>query len=270
MVVLIISGASHLLKALDYEEAALSWALAAFLFTLRSHFHAESDRPSVWQGLRVLAGAFVFTLAYGVAGFYLLDRHFKVAFGFWDAVRQTLVMFTQFYDPGLEPITGFGRYFATSIYVVGAATFGYAILMLARPVLLRRSASAAEREHAHTIVEAHGRSSLARYTLFDDKSYYFSPGGSMVAYVAKGRAAVALGDPIGPTEDAARQSRGSESFALAMIGSPLFTRPSLTIWSITTQPGSKRCASAMRPSSPWINFRCKATRIKICAMPTTA
>jgi len=138
---------------------------------------------------------------YGMLGFYLLDRHFKVNFGLEAALRQTLIMFTQFYDPGLQPITGFGRYFAGSIYGVGAATIGYALLMLTRPVLVRRRARPEERARARQIVEKYGRSSLARATLFDDKVYFFSPGGSMIAYVVKGRIALALGDPIGPAGD---------------------------------------------------------------------
>lgn len=201
MVVLAVSAVSHLLKGLDYEESILAAALAAWLWFLRHHFPARSDRASVAQGARVLIGALLFTLAYGVIGFYWLDRHFSVNFDLLPALRQTVIMFTQFYDPGLEPITRFGRYFADSIYFVGAATIGYALVMLARPVLIREAASPAERSRAASIVAAHGRSSLARFTLFDDKAYYFSPGGSMVAFVAKGRVAVALGDPVGPEAD---------------------------------------------------------------------
>jgi len=80
--------------------------------------------------------------------------------------------------------------------------------MLLRPVLIRRPASVVERARARAIVEAHGRSALARFTLFDDKTYYFSPGGSLVAYMLKGRIALALGDPIGPVEDAANAIHG--------------------------------------------------------------
>ncbi len=203
LIVLMISAISHLLKGLDYEEAALATALAIWLFSLRPSFHARSDEPSIRQGLGVLGAALIFTLIYGAAGFYLLDRHFKVSFGLGDALWQTIIMFTQFYDPGLEPLTGFGRYFADSIYMVGTVTLSYALLMLIRPVLVRQPATQAERARAQGLVEAYGRSSLARMTLFEDKSYYFSPGGSMVAYVAKGQAAAALGDPVGPPEDAA-------------------------------------------------------------------
>jgi phosphatidylglycerol lysyltransferase len=210
--VLAISLISHLVKGLDYEEATLAGALMIALVIERHEFHARSDVPSIRHGLRVLAGAVLFTLAYGVVGFYLLDRHFSVNFGLSAALRQTLVMFTQFYNPGLEPLTGFGRYFAGSIYTVGALTVGYALLMLMRPVFVRQTATAEERARAKVIVEAYGRSSLARYALFDDKAYYFSPGGSVVPFVAKGRAAVTLGDPIGPAEDVAETIRGFMDF----------------------------------------------------------
>jgi phosphatidylglycerol lysyltransferase len=222
LVVLLVSIFSHLLKGLDYEEAILAAALLVWLWSLRQHFHARSDPPSTRQGLRALAAALLFTLAYGVIGFYLLDRHFSVNFSFGAAVRQTVVMFTQFYDPGLEPITGFGRYFADSIYVVGAVTFGYALLMLLRPVLVRQPATRAERGRARAIVEAHGRSALARFTLFDDKSYYFSPGGSMIAYVAKGRIALTLGDPIGPAEDVAAAIAGFQAYCAQNDWQPAF------------------------------------------------
>lgn len=96
LVVLAISVVSHLIKGLDYEEASLAGGLMLLLWLMRAHSHAHSDRPSIQQGLRVLMGAFLFTLAYGVAGFYLLDRHYSVNFGFWAALRQTVVMFTQY------------------------------------------------------------------------------------------------------------------------------------------------------------------------------
>jgi phosphatidylglycerol lysyltransferase len=203
LAILALSVVAHLLKGFDYEEASLAASLAIYLWTQRSHFNALSDAPSIQQGGRVLVAAFIFTLIYGVLGFYLLDRHFTVNFNLAAALRQTVTMFTQFYDPGLEPLTGFGRYFATSIYLIGTATIGYGLLMVLRPVTLRRPASAAEIERATAIVERHGRSSLARFTLLPDKAYYFSSAGSVIGYVARGSTAVVLGDPIGPPEDAA-------------------------------------------------------------------
>ncbi|NJN04927.1 MAG: DUF2156 domain-containing protein [Leptolyngbyaceae cyanobacterium RM1_1_2] len=85
---------------------------------------------------------------------------------------------------------------------MGAVTLLYAFWMLLRPVIFRTQAMAAERQSAEAIVKKFGHSALARLTLLEDKSYYFSPGGqSVIAYVPKGRGAIALGDPIGPADD---------------------------------------------------------------------
>lgn len=201
LIILGLSIVSHMLKGLDYEESILAGALIVILWQMRDQFHAHSDAPSVQQGLRVLVGALLFTLAYGVSGFFLLDRHYSVNFGFWDALRQTVVMFTEFYDPGLIPVTHFGRFFADSIYMVGATTFAYAGLLLLRPIFVREPATIEERRRAQKIVERYGHSSLARFLLFDDKHYFFTPGGSVIGYALVGRTAVTLGDPVGPEGD---------------------------------------------------------------------
>jgi phosphatidylglycerol lysyltransferase len=196
-----ISAVSHLLKGLDYEEALLAGGLMLMLWLMRARFHADSDRPSIKHGMQALVVALLFILAYGVVGFFLLDRHYSVNFGFWDALYQTVIMFTQFYDPGLVPVTRFGKFFSDSIYIVGAITFSYAGLMLLRPVFLREPATDEERTQAKANVEKYGHSSLARFLLFNDKRYFFTPGGSVIGYALVGRSAVTLGDPIGPLDD---------------------------------------------------------------------
>lgn len=197
-ILLSVSMLSHVLKGLDYEEAGISLALLLVLILLRHSFHALSDPPSIRQGILVLVGAVLFTLMYGTIGFYLLDRHFSTPFNFSQAVRQTLMMFIAFYDPGLQPITGFGRYFADSIYVIGLGTLGFALLMLIRPVLVRQPATAEERMRAEEIIQQYGRTPLARAALFEDKSYFFGGEDTVIAYATSGRGAMALGDPIGP------------------------------------------------------------------------
>ncbi|MEQ8225387.1 MAG: phosphatidylglycerol lysyltransferase domain-containing protein, partial [Candidatus Eremiobacterota bacterium] len=201
VILLIISVCSHIIKGLDYEEAMVATIIIIWLLALRHNFHASSDRPSVKHGLMVVAFSVIFTLIYGITGFYLLDRHFSVNFGLIAAVKQTVIMFIEFYDPGLEPVTGFGKYFADSIYLVGLITLSYSVIMLFRPVLIREPATEQEREKAKSIVEAYGKSALSRLTLLDDKSFYFSHGNSVISYVTSGGTALVLGDPIGPEED---------------------------------------------------------------------
>ncbi|WP_138504352.1 phosphatidylglycerol lysyltransferase domain-containing protein [Nostoc sp. PA-18-2419] len=199
---LIVSIFSHLLKGLDYEESLLSGVLLVQLIVMRHIFTAQSDRPSIAQGVRVLLGALLFTLAYGTIGFYLLDGKFSENFNWRQAILQTLAMFFTEDNLGLQPKSKFGDFFANSIYIIAAVTITYAIIMLLQPVLWRNLVTPNERQKAKEIVEKYGRSSLAALTLLNDKSYYFSPSSkSVIAYVPKGRGAIALGDPIGPIED---------------------------------------------------------------------
>jgi len=222
IILLTVSIITHLIKGLDVEEASVSLVLLLLLVFLRHSFHASSDRPSWIQGLQVLGIAFGFTLVYGTMGFFLLDKHFSAQFNLVDALRQTVVMFTSFYNPGLEPLSRFGRYFADSIYVIGFSTLGFALLMLLRPVLVRSPATPHERERAGEIVTKYGRTSLARAVLFDDKSYFFGPGDTVIGYAAAGRGVIALGDPIGPPEQIGAAIKAFKDFCVRNDWIPSF------------------------------------------------
>lgn len=202
VVLLTISIASHLLKGLDVEETIPAVVLLVLLLLLRNSFTARSDRPSIAQGVRVLIGALVFTLAYGTAGFFLMEKQYQTQFDLFQALLQTLAIFLTSDNGGIEATTRFGSFFITSIYIVGASTISYAVWMLLRPVLLQVGGTDEARDLASKIVRDYGRSSLAHFCLLPDKNYYFSPSGkTVIAYVPKGRGAIALGDPIGASED---------------------------------------------------------------------
>jgi phosphatidylglycerol lysyltransferase len=223
---LVISIFSHLLKGLDYEESLLSGILLVQLILMRHFFTAQSDRPSIAQGVRVLIGALLFTLAYGTIGFYLLDGKFSENFNWREAVLQTLAMFFTEDNWGLQPKSKFGDFFANSIYIIAAVTITYAVFMLLQPVFWRNLATPNERKKAKEIVEQYGCSSLAALTLLNDKSYYFSPSGkSLIAYVPKGRGAIALGVPSVPLKIAKRQLLLLGSFVSATTGILAFTKP---------------------------------------------
>ena len=213
VILLVVSIVSNLIKGFDYEEGLLSGVLLAQLLLMRNLYTAQSDRPSTIQGIRVLAGALLFTLAYGTMGFYWFDKHGGATFTLTGAMVQTLAMFFTENNAGLTPSHRFGKFFVDSIYTVGITTTLYALWMLLRPVIFRTAAPVEERHRAQQIVEQYGHSSLARFALLDDKSYYFSPSGqTVIAYVPKGRCAIALGDPIGPKADRAEAILGFQTF----------------------------------------------------------
>jgi phosphatidylglycerol lysyltransferase len=199
----------NLVQGLDFEEGLYAAALLALLLGTRQAYTARSDAPSMARGARALLASALFTLAYGTAGFFLLDHAYGIQYDVPGAALQTLRMFFAQGNDGLIPTTRFARFFADSIALVGAITLLYALWMLMRPLLQRvEPASAAERLRARAIVTAHGQTSLAPFTLLSDKAYLFSRSGqSFIAYVSKGRGAVALGDPIGLRAEAAELIR---------------------------------------------------------------
>jgi len=90
---LIVFIISNSLKGFDYEESLLAAVLLVQLLFMRGAFVAASDRPSIAQGVRVLIGALLFTLAYGTAGFFLLNQQFTVNFTLPGALIQNQAMF---------------------------------------------------------------------------------------------------------------------------------------------------------------------------------
>ncbi|MDX1664719.1 MAG: flippase-like domain-containing protein [Candidatus Promineifilaceae bacterium] len=182
----------------------IAFALALWLLTLGPHFHARSDPPSVRQGMQVLALALAFVLIFGAVGMYLLALDADRPMTGPAAVGQTVVMLLAMRPPEWLLRTESGPFLTVSIYTISGVTLLYALLLLARPVLLRRSASPAERARARAIVRRHRSGPLGRMALQPERAYFFSPGGSLVAFQVTGRTAVALGDPIGPPEDMAR------------------------------------------------------------------
>jgi phosphatidylglycerol lysyltransferase len=208
IIFLIISFASHLIKGWDYEEAILSGGLLLQLWWMRKLFTARSDPPSIGQGLRVLVGALIFTLAYGSAGFLILNgrflvHHQPVHFQLVSAVQQTVDIFLTEDNAGLETTTRYSHFFINSIYSISIGTVAYGVWLLLRPVLLRgRPTSEVDRQQAQQIINNQGQTALARLALLPDKSYYFSASGqTVIAYVPKGRVAIALGNPIGGPQD---------------------------------------------------------------------
>jgi phosphatidylglycerol lysyltransferase len=86
---------------------------------------------------------------------------------------------------------------------IGPIVFVWAcVLALAgRPSHVLETADG-QRCQARKIVQAYGHSSMAHLALLDDKDYFFSLGGSLIAFTVVDGVAVTLGDPIGPAQDA--------------------------------------------------------------------
>ncbi len=194
-----VAAIVNLAQSGGMRRVILLVGLALWLLLIRRRFVAGSDPAYVRQGVLVWAGSLGVGAFLGVAGFALLD---SAGAGLNQAASlgRVLIMLTLFYDP---VVGGGGSGFLSSlIYIFGAAAWGYLLWALDRPVQIGRPPGETERHRAGAIVQKYGRTSQAHLTLMKDKRYFFTPGGSLVAYTVCGRAALTLGDPIGPPEDA--------------------------------------------------------------------
>jgi phosphatidylglycerol lysyltransferase len=204
------SAAFHLTKGLDYEEALISLALLASLYFTRRAFTVRSRRPN-WRGaVRRVATALVIAVAYGMAGFWLLDpREFGIDFGWRESLRHTFEFLTLRGDPGLHPRTRYAEWFLDSLYLATSAAFVYSLYALFRPVFYQFRTQPQEIELAKHILRHHGRSSLDFFKARPDKSLYFSTDGQcFLAYRVGGRFAMVLGDPVGPESAIEALARG--------------------------------------------------------------
>jgi phosphatidylglycerol lysyltransferase len=201
LIVLAASSISYLNDDPGYSKAVTAIILGLGILSLTPRFNARSDQSAILKALRILAISFSITLLYGVVGFYILTVNHGGEFNLGESLHQSLIIFTQFYDPKILYLSIYSPYFVYSISTISAISLGYSLFLALLPVQLQIPPTDIEKNRALTIVQNHGRSSMARLTLVNDNSFFFSRGGSVISYTIQGRYALVLGDPIGPDED---------------------------------------------------------------------
>ncbi len=198
----LVTIAIHLAHGPRWGPVLSSLALAAALLASRRHFTVGSGPPD-WGAITTRIGlGFMAALAYGVAGFWLLDRRdFGIEFHLLDALRQTLRVLAVVLETGLSPHTRHARWFLDSLETLTLAAFGYAGVSLFRPAVYRLRVVPRQREAARRILAAHGRCALDAFKVWPDKSLFFDPSRrAFLAYRVAAGAAVVLGDPVGPAD----------------------------------------------------------------------
>ena len=106
---------------LDIEEAGFNLLLIVLLVITSNNYKAISDKGSFRRGIIILAASILFTLIYGTVGFLLLDRHFGPV-TLQKAIAQTWNLFFDPQNSLLQPLTNYGRFFKSSIVIIGASS----------------------------------------------------------------------------------------------------------------------------------------------------
>ena len=188
LALLVVLGALDLVKGFDFEEAALSFAVAALLWLGRGAFYVRHDRPVPRALLRALAAAAASVAVVG--GFVVAIAHVYsprlVAHETADLLlwRQGPVAFGD--DASWLPFA------AGAIALGGLLGLAYlAFRPLAPPV-------ETDRRLADELVRVHGRDTLAFFKLRRDTQYLFSPDRhAFVGYRIEGNVMLLSGDPVG-------------------------------------------------------------------------
>jgi lysylphosphatidylglycerol synthetase-like protein (DUF2156 family) len=200
VVALAASLLSHLGRAFDLHHSLVAALLLGYLAVFRRRFTARSDPASLRQALvmaPVLAAA---VWVFGVVG--LADLHDQFV---WDlgntpakeAVRSGLLTL----DPGVDPRTEHAGRFLGALQIACWAARFYVLVLVLRPVILRRRQEASP-EAIERAVREHGRRSLSAFVVQEDKHHLLVAGGrGLVAYAVRGHVAFAAGDPLCSDDD---------------------------------------------------------------------
>ena len=204
----------HLTKGFDYEEASVSLLLFVILAVTRRYFRVQSGPVDLRQAIVRTAACALIVVCYGVIGLLLMhEREFGVTFHVAAALKHTLLVMSLAADPQLTPLTGYARWFVDSVYLLTCASIIYGGLALFNPILYRFRTLPRERLQAMRIVHQYGRSALDFFKSRHDKSYYFNQQQNcFIAYRVANNYALALGDPVGPSEFLEETVRGFLEF----------------------------------------------------------
>lgn len=192
----ILSLIGHLFKGIDYEEAILASITIAVLLYQRKTYYIKSEplKYLKWENGVVFI---VSVLVYGVLGFYILDvRHFNVNFTLGESVVETAKTFVLI-DGDLKPATAFGRYFLTSINLLGVSSLLYFFWLIFKRLKQPSLVDTAEIEKAKQMVKDFGDSSLDYFKTYDDKKFYFfNNNDGFISYKTTASYAVVLENPV--------------------------------------------------------------------------
>ena len=211
ILLLVVLGVLNVLKGLDVEEAALSWAGAAFLWWGRDSFVVRHERLG-WRSPLLFATTFLGVL-FATAGLVWIGSggsasRTQVVLDTLDLVGWTHAPVAFHDELTWVPI---------AVGVAGLAAIVAAGYLFFRPLPApRRLPDSAAHDAACDLVRAHGRDTLDFFKLRRDLHYLFSSDGrAFLGYRVEGRTLLIAGDPVGPPDALARLV--SEALAFAEV-----------------------------------------------------
>ncbi|MBP6348654.1 MAG: DUF2156 domain-containing protein [Candidatus Obscuribacter sp.] len=178
--------------------------LVAFsaLIYWRGLYTVKSEQRTLKSAINTVLVSMLAVIFYGALGFFLLDKKdFGIDFALTDSILRTIKELTLVGNPDLTAHTRYGGWFLDSLRIYGIVALSGIIYSAFRPVHYYLSTRPRERELAAKILDQCGRTSLDKFKLLPDKSYFFNQQETgFIAYKTEMAVAIALGDATAPAE----------------------------------------------------------------------
>ncbi|HEX5713006.1 MAG TPA: DUF2156 domain-containing protein [Solirubrobacterales bacterium] len=191
----------HLIHGPDPLTVLLSAGMLVALIWFRHDFRAQGDPGSIQQALlfvpAYLVGVFLFTWI----TLFAEREHVSPGLSFGgiaETAYKGLIGLDGPYTYGREVFADFFEISLLVLGVLGLLTFLYLLL---RTFVQAEPPSTERRQRAEEIVRRWGDDTLDYFALRRDKNYFFSSGGSLIAYLYVRGTAMVAADPIGPPGD---------------------------------------------------------------------
>lgn len=197
----------HLSKAADYEEAILAFSAGATLWYTRSFYKLKPNPRFVSFNYLVIIYAALAVFAYGVLGFYFIDKHhFGIDFRFDQAIKAVLKVLFLIDDKALAPRTPFGERFEYSIYVAGAALILFIVFSLLKPYFSKPFNPKEDFDAAEDLLKQHGKSALDYFKTYPDKLLFFNADRTaFISFKITRHFAIVLEDPVAANDEQKRE-----------------------------------------------------------------
>jgi phosphatidylglycerol lysyltransferase len=174
-----------LLKGVDYEEASMLAIMLIALLFCRQEFHRKASLFSQQYSRRWLTMIFMVLISAVWLGAFAY-QHVEYSRNLW----------WEFTLMGDAP-----RYLRATVAALGFAVI-IGLVKLLRPNKHTRSVAENDIERSKSVIQ-HADSALSNLALLGDKQFLFSPSGdSFIMFQTENRSCIALGDPVGKSDEA--------------------------------------------------------------------
>jgi phosphatidylglycerol lysyltransferase len=196
LVLTLVSVVGHLVKALDYEEAIVSFVVFISLLYTRKAYYLKQGISFQLKSLKRVSLMVSLFVIYGIVGFYLIDRvHFKKDFTLVESIKMFFESFIG--HNSYQPMTHFGREFIYSIQINGAGIILYILWFFWGPLKKRKAHPIEDRQLAIGLATQYGNSRLDYFKVYSDKKFYFNKTNSgFLSYKLADSYAVVLENPV--------------------------------------------------------------------------